>query len=63
MASTVLLALTRDDSGATGALVDGGVTIDDDAWRILAGLAQRTYVPESEESRARGAGSGENDAD
>jgi len=44
-------------------LVDGSVTIDDDAWRVLDGFAQRTYVPESDESRARGAGSGENDAD
>lgn len=44
-------------------LVDGSVTIDDDAWRVLDGFARRTYVPESDESRTRGAGSGENDAD
>lgn len=43
--------------------VDGNVAIDDDVWRILDGFARRTYVPESDESRARGAGAGENDAD
>jgi len=60
----VTLAMVAGEPLASACpLVDGGVTIDDDAWQILDGFAQRTYVPESDESRARGAGSGENDAD
>lgn len=53
----------REPSGPVCSLVDGSATIDDDAWRVLEAFAQRTYVPESEESRLRGAGSGESDAD
>ena len=35
-----------------------GVEVDDAIWARLDAFAKRTYVPESEESRARGAGSG-----
>ncbi len=34
------------------------VYVDDGAWARLDSFAKRTYVPESEESRAQGAGSG-----
>jgi hypothetical protein len=33
--------------------------VDDGLWSRLDALVIRTYVPETEESRARGAGSGE----
>ena len=35
-----------------------GVVIDDSVWSGLDAFAKRTYVPESEESRTRGAGAG-----
>jgi len=40
-----------------------GVSIPISTWRILEALAKRTYVPASEESRARGAGAGTTDND
>ena len=39
------------------------VEIDDHVWARLNAFAKRTYVPESEESRARGAGAGGIDND
>ncbi len=38
--------------------VDGGIPVDREAYNRLARWAARTYVPESVESRARGAGAG-----
>jgi len=64
LADTVSLATTNvEPAGMSRAPINGGATIDDGAWRVLEAFAQRIYVPESDESRARGAGSGENDAD
>lgn len=39
------------------------VIADDDDWRRIGALAARTYVPSTEESRARGAGAGLTDND
>lgn len=41
----------------------GGVEIADSVWRELNALAKRTYVPATDESRARGAGAGRTDND
>ncbi len=41
----------------------GGVKASLSAWRRIEALAKRTYVPASEESRARGAGAGRTDND
>lgn len=41
----------------------GGVRVPASAWRAIDALAKRTYVPATEESRARGAGAGRTDND
>jgi hypothetical protein len=50
------------DAGARPArrpALSGGVAIDDALWSRLDALVTLTYVPESEDSRRRGAGRGE----
>jgi hypothetical protein len=39
-----------------GAMAQGDLAFPDDAPKIVKDFAQRTYVPDSEESRLRGAG-------
>ena len=39
------------------------VQVSPDDWAVLKGLAQRTYVPATDESRLRGAGAGLDDND
>ena len=39
----------------------GGVKVDENAWRVLSHYAHRSYVPETEQSRASGAGAGDID--
>ena len=39
------------------------VEVSPDDWAVLKGLAQRTYVPATKESRLRGAGAGLDDND
>jgi len=41
----------------------GGVRTQLSVWRAMEALAKRTYVPATEESRARGAGAGRTDND
>lgn len=41
----------------------GGIATPPSAWRAIDNLAKRTYVPASDESRARGAGAGRTDND
>ena len=53
----------RANSEPTHQPRSGGVEIQDDIWRELNLLAKRTYVPATEESRARGAGAGRTDND
>ena len=40
-----------------------GVKIPRPVWRVMETFAERTYVPATDESRARGAGAGRNDND
>ena len=41
----------------------GGIATPRSAWHAIDALAKRTYVPASDESRARGAGAGRTDND
>ncbi|WP_377507928.1 DUF3726 domain-containing protein [Octadecabacter sp. R77987] len=49
--------------GATVTLAIGPVTVEGAAWAALMKLAARTFVPETETSRAAGAGAGLTDND
>jgi hypothetical protein len=58
--------MVRPGGGGDGRWVGpraGGRAVDPGVWRILEGLAARTYVPESEASRLTGAGAGLSDND
>ncbi len=63
-ADEVTVLVGADSSaGPTHRPRTAGVSIPIAAWRTLEALAKRTYVPASEESRARGAGAGSTDND
>ena len=54
---------TRRQGNPTHHPRSGGVNTPLSAWRAMDALAKRTYVPATEESRARGAGAGRTDND
>lgn len=54
---------TAQDAPEPVSPVAGEVDVPDDAWRILQSLALRTYVPATEASREKGAGSRLDDND
>ena len=56
-------ACSKNDAGRVFRPRLGGVRISRAVWRQIEALAKRTYVPASEESRARGAGAGRTDND
>ncbi len=58
----VLLGQDDLDAASTQAIAQG-CELDGEVWDRLGGLAWRTYVPVSEESRLRGAGAGLTDND
>ena len=63
-ADAVRLRRCDDAAPAPGtAPLSDGVEVDEADWQALCRLAHRTYVPASEESRARGAGAGSSDND
>lgn len=63
-AVTVTIARGRGDAPTvTHPVRDDGVPIASTVWQAIDGLAQRTYVPGTDESRARGAGAARTDND